>query len=82
MRLEEFIAILDQAIEEQGEEAVPEGADYGGQGIKLDPATGYRVAYRNYCVLQEVPGGVNQETGEVQYGIYRIPDASGLSRFP
>lgn len=81
MKLEEYIAHLDERIAAEGEDAVPEGADFGGQGIKTDPATGYRVAYRNYCKLEEVPGGPGPD-GQMQYGIYRIPDASGLSRFP
>lgn len=81
MRIEEYIAQLDQRIAAEGEAAVPEGADFGGQGIKTDPATGYRVAYRNYAKLEEVPGGVGAD-GQPVYGIYVIPDASGLSRFP
>lgn len=82
MKIEEFIADLDAKIASDGEDAVPAGADFGGQGIKTDPATGYRVAYRNYAKLEEVPAGIDPKTGEMMYGIYVIPDASGLSRFP
>lgn len=68
MNLEEFIADSNAKIAAGGDP--PEGGDFGAQGI-VTITPGRREAYRNYALLVEVAGGV-----------YVLPDASGLSRFP
>lgn len=84
MNLEDKIKELDDLIASvNGDEnaknpdgtfVCPEGADWGDAGIVVQ-ADGTRHAYRNYALLKEVgtPAGT---------GVYTIPDASGLARFP
>jgi hypothetical protein len=78
MKLEEKIQYLDALIA-AGEDP-PEGAQWGGRGIEL-LQNGNRIAYREYCVLEEVLAAGRDPNDPTTYGIYVHPDATGLARF-
>ena len=70
--LETKINELDAQIAAGGDP--PEGRDWGGRGI-VTMADGSREAYRDHAILREVttPAGA---------GVYVLPHAGSLSRFP
>ena len=70
--LETKIGEIDAAIA-AGQDP-PEGPDWGGAGIVILPG-GRREAYREHAILIEV-------TTPIGAGVYVLPHAASLSRFP